>query len=177
MGPGPAPQFPCWAVSAPGPREIRGEHGAGPGEDLEPGPRGPPPEGLSGYPSLGHSPWTPVSTRTPEAVLRHRQLAPTPPPISTILGPGWDSGRTSQQTAACPGTALREGLLHTLCPLRHLLGGCPESCHPRVPGGLRPHQAAAQVVNCAPGWLLETRPQTPAPGAPRPRLLVPPVPS
>lgn len=32
-------------------------------------------------------------------------------------------------------------------------------------------------MNCAPGWLLETRPQTPAPGAPRPRLLVPPVPS
>lgn len=73
-------------------------------------------EGLSGDPSLGHSPRTRVITRTPEAVLRHRRLHS--PPISLIPGPGWDSGWTSQQTPACSETALREGLLHTHPPLR-----------------------------------------------------------
>ena len=48
-------------------------------------------------------------------------MAGTPPPISLILRPGWDSGWTSQQTPACPETALREGLLHTHPPLKTVL--------------------------------------------------------
>lgn len=135
----------------------------------ETGPRDPLPEGLSGNPSLGHSPWTPVSTRTPEAVLR--QTAGTHPPNISDSG-AWVGLRMDIPTDSCLSRDRppRRPTAHPLSSQTVLLGGCSESRHPCVLGCLHPHHAAAEVVNCAPGWLLQTRPQTPASGAPSPQL-------
>lgn len=149
--------------------EIRGEPEAAAGEDLETGPRGPLPEGRSGNPRLDQS-----LDSCEHQDLRgcaQAQTAGAHPPSLSDSG-AWVGLRMDIPTDSClsKDRPPRRPTAHPLSSQTVLLGGCSESCHPCVLGCLHPHHAAAEVVNCAPGWLLEIKPQTPASGTPSPQL-------
>lgn len=135
------------------------------GEDLQTGPRGPADGGAVRRPQS--RPQSPDSCdhQDPRGCAE-AQTAALPPNISDS-GP-WVGLRMDIPTDSClfRDRPPRRPPAHPPSSQTVLLAVGPESGHPCVLGCLCPHHTAAEVVSCAPGWLLETRPKTLAPPVP-----------
>lgn len=135
------------------------------GEDLQTGPRGPADGGAVSLPQS--RPQSPDSCdhQDPRGCAE-AQTAALPPNIFDSVA--WVGLRMDIPTDSClfRGRPPRRPPAPPPSSQTVLLAVGPESGHPCVLGCLCPCHTAAEVVSCAPGWLLETRPRTPAPPSP-----------